>query len=108
MAAVAEILPPEGRKPFAQAIEPLIIDERGSAFVPNPFIARCDDLAFVRQGMCLAWWPLPEFQAVVLAIYGGNHSAPSNDSVVTAISREGIEALIADLQSIHDQLEPVD
>ncbi|MCW2412038.1 MULTISPECIES: hypothetical protein [unclassified Sphingobium] len=102
---VAEILPPEGATPFPQAQDPLLIDERGFGWVPHAFRPGFCAYTPITRGVGIAWWPIQEIGGAIISAYGGNPAQPTDESVVFSITREGLRGLIADLQSIADQLD---
>ncbi|MCW2390937.1 hypothetical protein M2336_002775 [Sphingobium sp. B1D7B] len=102
---IAEVLPPEGAGPFPQAADPLVIDDRGFGWVPHAFRPGFCSYTLITRGMGIAWWPLSEIGGAIIAVYGGNPAQPTDETVVFSISRDGLSGLIADLQSIADQLE---
>lgn len=91
--------------PIAPFPGPVIINDWGEVFVPHAFFPRSVTSLPLCRGAALGWAPFPEVGGVLLAVFGGNPDAPSDESMAVALSRDGLRALIADLQSIDEQLE---
>lgn len=90
--------------PIAPFPDPVVINDWGHVFVPHAFFPRSVISLPLCRGAALGWTPFPEVAGVLLAIFGGNPDALSDESMALTLSRDGLRALIADLQSIDDQL----
>ncbi len=96
--------------PFA---DPVVIDESGVVWLPHPD----PDLAgsgetigcYLHAGLRLGWAPmtLPPPGGVLLTLFGGPAAEMGfeEDGVATFITRDGLKALIADLQAIVASVE---
>lgn len=102
--SVAEVLPSIDAAPFLPFRDPILITPDGDAWIPHAFRLKLISLQPICQGISLAWAPVPEVGKALLVIAGGNSDAPTEESVAAFVSREGLRNLIADLQSIDDQL----
>lgn len=93
--------------PLQPISKPIVIDERGYAWVPSPDPMRQHYAkigCYVHAGIRLGWapMPLPPPGGVLLTLFGGPRAEPGfeEDGVAAFITRAGLNALIADLQAI--------
>jgi hypothetical protein len=105
MAALPDRAPGLARSPLPPMTSPVLVDDDGRAWVPAAFRAGHYALLPVCEGLALGWTPSAELGRVMLVLVGGNMAEPGDESVVTLLTRTGLRNLIADLQSIDDQLE---
>lgn len=99
----AEILPPlDGPPPMEHAV---FIDDAHRAWVPHPFLPDARRALPLRSGLAMGWTPFPEARGALVALWAGNQDSPSEQAIAVALSREGLKAFIADLQSVDRQLE---
>jgi hypothetical protein len=95
-------------QPFSS---PIVIDDRGYAWVPHPdpFLGILGIVGnpigcYVHAGLRLGWapMPLPPPGGVLLTLFGGPRaeSGFEEDGVAAFITRDGLNGLIADLQAI--------
>lgn len=96
--------PTAAHEPFPPAHDPLLVDESGKAWVPHAFRVGFAAHRSIARGLGVAWWPVQEIDGVVLAIAAGNPAEPTDEAVAATLTRAGLRMLIADLQSIEDQL----
>ena len=89
---------------FPPMQEPLLVDERGNAWLPHPFAPGKRIPAPLCEGMAIAWTPARPTH-VVLSLWGGHPENPSDESIGALLSRSGLKRLIADLQSIDQQMD---
>jgi hypothetical protein len=90
--------------PLPPVPEPLLVDERGHAWVPHAFRQGFVTPRIVARGVGLAWWPVAEADGVILSMAAGHPGAPTEEMVVTFLSREGLRGFVRDLASIEAQL----
>ncbi|WP_051768205.1 hypothetical protein [Sphingobium sp. DC-2] len=90
--------------PTAPFPAPILVNDRGEGFFPHAFCAGEVMLMPVCRGLAMGWAAAPEVGGALLSIFAGNPDAPTDESVATLLSRDGLRALIADLQSIDRQL----
>ena len=73
--------------------------------MPHPFADGWSATVLVCQGVSIGWAPWPTNHAILLSIWGGTPATrPSEHNVTATLSRDGLRALIADLQAIDAQL----
>lgn len=92
---------------------PIVIDEQGFAWVPDPVaFPHCSDEAigcYVHAGVMLGWAPmsLPAHDGVLLTVFGGPRAdaLEIEDAVAAFVTRDGLKALIADLEAIAASIE---
>ena len=89
---------------FPPMQEPLLVDERGNAWLPHPFAPGMRILAPLCEGLAVAWTPA-SMTHVVLTLWGGNPDNPSDESIGALLRQPGLKRLIADLQSIDRQID---
>lgn len=96
--------------PFAK---PIVIDEQGFAWVPDPIaFPQCSDEVigcYVHSGVMLGWAPMSlPAPGVLLTMFGAPRADALEivDGVAAFITRDGLKALIADLQAIAASIEP--
>ena len=87
--------------PFAG---PILIDDFGNGYFPHAFLAGAATALPICRGLAKGWAPAPEIGGVLLAMFAGNPDEPTDEALATLLSRDGLRALIADLQSIDQQL----
>lgn len=100
--------------PLQPISTPIVIDERGYAWVPHPdpFLGIFGNPigCYVHAGIRLGWapMPLPPPGGVLLTLFGGPRAEPGfeEDGVAAFITRDGLNALIADLQAIAASIAP--
>lgn len=103
MRSFPEILPPlSACPPMEHAV---IIDDAGRAWLPQPDDHAARRAVPLRHGMQMAWLPFPQVGGALLSLWGGAPHKQGGEALAVAISRTGIRSLIADLQSIDEQLE---
>lgn len=91
-----------GSPPFTA---PVVVTPAGNAIVPYPFADGVSATVLVCTGVSLGWVPWPTGDAILLSIWGGTpQTRPSEHNVTATLSRNGLRALIADLQAIDAQL----
>lgn len=107
MGAVHILPSPGGERqdPFPPMRAPLIVTERGEAWVPHPFYPDLTINVPLCEGLAVAWAPCTPVHGIILSIWGGNPENPSDESVTATLTRPGLKRLIADLQSIADQMD---
>ncbi len=107
MGAVHILPAPGGNRldPFPPMARPVLVNDLGEAWVPHPFYPGMTTNVPLCEGLAVAWAPCTPLRQVILSIWGGNRENPSDESVTTTLSRAGLTRLIADLQSIADQLD---
>lgn len=98
-----EILPPIGAEPLAPMRDPVLVSDRGDAWMPHPFYRGMRTLLPLCEGIALAWAPCAPASGILLSLWGGNPDNPSDEAIACTISRNGLRALIRDLQSIDQQ-----
>ncbi len=87
---------------FAPMQETLLINARGEAWMPRAFEPRGHTPIPICTGMALAWTPTGA--DAILCFHGGNPGEPTDEQLCALMTREGLRALIAGLQSIDTQL----
>ncbi len=111
----AKAAPARRLRAFAPFSEPVVIDEHGHAWLPNPHRSTSDHdetvCAYVFAGLHLGWAPMPQSSPgdALLAFFGGRPTPGSRyeaSGVAAFITHEGLTELIADLQSIADSIGP--
>lgn len=86
---------------------PLAFDDEGYIWVPNPDPERHDPSdtlsCFLHGGVRIGWAPLPEKGGLVLTVWGGFRAEDGyeEEGVAAFITRDGLKALIRDLEAIH-------
>lgn len=91
-----------GPPPFTA---PVVVTPAGNAIVPHPFADGVSATVLVCAGVSLGWAPWPTNDAILLSIWGGTpQTRPSEHNVTATLSRDGLRALIADLQAVDAQL----
>lgn len=105
MTPSVELLPPIKADPIEPFAIPILLDDRGCAWIPDAFNAALYQLLPVCEGATLGWAPIPELNKALIAIQGGNPFAPTGDVLAIAISRRGLRGLIDALRSIEAQME---
>ena len=102
---IIEILPPETELGLTPPLPcPLIVDDDGQVWIPHRFIPGCFTNRPLSEGIGMAWTVDAQIGKPALIFWGGKPDAPSDEVVVTMLSREGLRGLIRELQSIDDQL----
>lgn len=96
-------LPINDAAPIEPMRSPIVLLDDGSAWVPSAFIAGAYENLPVCEGVALGWQPAFEVGKAVLVFQGGNPAAPTREVVTAELSRAGLRALIAGLQSIDAQ-----
>ncbi|WP_236576306.1 hypothetical protein [Sphingobium sp. S8] len=91
-------------EPSAPFAGPILIDDFGNGYFPHAFMPGTATALPICRGLAKGWAPAPEVGGVLLAIFAGNPDEPTDEAVATLLSRDGLRALIADLQSIDQQL----
>ena len=91
-------------RPCAPFAAPILVNDRGEGFFPHAFCQGEVMLLPICRGLAMGWAPAPEANGVLLSIFAGNPDTPTDESVATVLSHDGLRALIADLQSIEQQL----
>lgn len=91
-----------GLPPFST---PVIVRPSGTAILPYPFAEHVNATVMVCAGVSLGWAPWPTGDAILLSIWGGTpQTRPSEHNVTATLSRDGLRALITDLQAVDAQL----
>lgn len=91
--------------PVAPFSVPVLLDEDGSAWVPDAFAAGMFRYLPVCEGAALGWAPIPELRCALVLLQGGNPAAPTAEQIAFTISPAGLRGLADDLRSIADQME---
>lgn len=102
------ILPAPGNDrldPFPPMARPVLVTDLGEAWVAHPFYRGVTTNVPLCEGLAVAWAPCTPLRQIILSIWGGHSENPSDESVTTTLTRPGLKRLIADLQSIADQLD---
>lgn len=84
---------------------PVLLSDRGTVFAPHAFYAGVSAELPLSRGMALHWTPFPEIDGALLFFAGGNPAEPTDESIAVTVGRDGLRALIRDLQSIDRQLD---
>ena len=92
-------------EPHAPFSSPIMVNDRGEGFFPHGFYPELAVMMPICRGLGFGWAAAPEVGGVLLSIFGGNPDEPTDEALAAALSREGLRALIAGLQSIDKQLE---
>lgn len=100
-----ELLPPIPDDPIEPFSMPVLLDDRGCAWIPHGFRPGFCTLTHICEGAALGWAPIPEMNKALIAISGGNPFAPTDEAIALAMSRRGLRGLIQGLQSIERQME---
>lgn len=103
-APIQEVVPPPGKDPLPPMSWPVLLYADRHAHVPHAFKPGMATLRPVSRGIGVAWTPVLEIGGVLLCIAQGSPADPSDEMVVATVSREGLQGLISDLQSIETQL----
>lgn len=90
--------------PHAPFPDPILINDHGEGFFPQAFWPGTVAVLPICRGLATGWAAAPEVEGVLLALYAGNPDEPTDESMATLLSRDGLRALIAGLQSIDEQL----
>ncbi|BBF70221.1 hypothetical protein [Sphingomonas bisphenolicum] len=90
----------EGIAPFSS---PVLLTDDGSAWVPDAFAAGHYRLLPICKGIEMGWAPVEQISKAIIVFAGGTPMSPTGEIVATALSRDGLSRLIADLQSIDRQ-----
>ncbi|MDQ2736993.1 MAG: hypothetical protein M3Y55_18835 [Pseudomonadota bacterium] len=95
-----------GSVPFAPIGTPVVVDERGYAWLPGPYGSGCKIGSYVHAGVRMGWTPVPELHGLLLIQLGGraSDSAFEEEGLTAFLTRDGLRRLIVDLQSIDAQL----
>lgn len=96
---------PAAADEFPPMADIILIDDDGDAWVPSPYFPGARHPIPMRHGIALAWTPFAEGGGACLILWSGNPTAPGDEAIVTTMSRDGLQGLIADLQSIDRQME---
>lgn len=106
---VATIFPPHGRDPLPPMTSHVLLRGDDSAWVPHPFRPGAHVDMRLCAGVAAGWTPLSASGVadprVIIVLGGGNNAAPTDEMIAFYISRRGLRELIADLQSVADQME---
>ena len=96
-----------GRTRLPPIAAPLVVDDHGIVWLPAPDGSGSLIGSYVHAGLRMGWAPVPDLGGLLLVQWGGSASEPGfeEEGVTTFFSRDGLRRLIADLQSIDDQLE---
>lgn len=105
MGVVAEILPPIDAAPIEPFSIPILMDERGVAWLPHGFRPGTFMEMQVGEGASIGWAPIPELNKALVTLWGGNPFAPTDEAIAFVISRRGLRGIIAGLQSIERQMD---
>lgn len=100
-----DLLPPIEAEPIEPFSIPILLDDDGRAWIPDGFRAGMFQLLPVCESAALGWAPVPEFNKALIAIWGGNRFAPTDEAIAIAMSRRGLRGLIDGLISIERQME---
>lgn len=108
MAAVTAIFPPHGRDPLPPMASHVLLRGDDSAWVPHPFRPGAHVDMRLCAGVAAGWTPLPGYgpnaARAIIVLGGGNPAEPTDEMIAFHISRRGLRELIADLQSVVDQM----
>jgi len=101
MIRTVEICDPDPVRTLLPFAEPVLLLENGAALVPLPFGGHAP--VATRVGLAVGWSPAPELGGILLCIIAG--AIDADMGVAVSLSREGLAALIGDLESIERQLD---
>lgn len=90
--------------PIAQ---PVVVDEKGYAWLPAPNDRDDEVSIYVHHGMRIGWTPVPELDGLIVCLWGGAAADADFDEegLAAFYTRDGLARLIADLTGVHAQLE---
>ncbi|HKY80850.1 MAG TPA: hypothetical protein VJM09_05190 [Sphingobium sp.] len=98
-----EVAAPAG--PIAPFPDPLLLNDWGEVLVPHAFFPWSHTSLPLSRGLAMGWAPFAAVDGALIAFFGGNPDAPTDESIAVSLSRDGLRALIRDLQAIDQQLE---
>ena len=90
--------------PHAPFVGPILVNDRGEGFFPHAFCPGEVAVLPICRGLATGWTTASDVDGVLLALFAGNPDEPTDESMATLLSRDGLRALIAGLQSIDEQL----
>lgn len=103
LAALSRALVAQGAPPPMSTV---VVDEQGYAWLPHP--GGNGDLirSFVHAGVRIGWAPVPELGGMLLSQWGGPGPDADfeEDGLTTFLTRDGLRAIIGDLQAIEAAL----
>lgn len=99
------IVPPVlSGEPLLPMTRQVFVDDKGGAWVPHAFDPQRMRYGELANGVALGWAPVPESDMVLVSMFAGNPTEPTEDAITIVLTRDGLREVIANLRSIDDQL----
>lgn len=97
-------LPPAADPSCPPIADPLLLDDRGNIWIKHPFTPDRRVRMPLCEGLRLEWAPLCT-EHILLSLWGGNPENPAEEALALTFSRDDLRRMIADLQSIDQQMD---